>query len=383
MRVILSFMKLRRILLIAILIVGAAGCSQPPGEREGAEAPTGASGVLRLDQPRAVHRATKLADGSVLITGGCTEPGCGGFDAGTQSELYVPGRGLTTGPSMVTPRASGTATLLTDGRVLLTGGYLGEGEGPTHRAEVYDPRRNEFASVADLGVARADHTASLLPDGRVVIAGGFDESGAALASTEVFDPASHTIIPGPDLSTPRAAHVAPVIRDAVILVGGTQSSDALRTTDVLRDGAWQPGPQLTTARVKLGAAPIGQARILVVGGATDVEGHERLATTEIVNLARGAVEEGPELSQGEYKLDGGIATLADGRVVIPSGEGLEVFDPDTGLLTRLPITTYGATSFRTMTPVGDGRVLITGGYDDTITPTNEAVVVLVPPTAES
>lgn len=382
---ILSHMVVRRIALVAVLVVVAAGCSQSAergGDASPAPSPSPSPGVLRLDQPRAVHRATELTDGTVLITGGCTEEGCGGFDAGTRSELYDPQRGLVVGPSMITPRASGTATLLEDGRVLLTGGYVGEGEGPTAHAEVYAPRRNEFLPVADLAVARADHTASLLPDGRVVIAGGFDESGTALASTEIFDPASDSVTAGPELSAARAGHVTATVGDTVVLVGGTESSEAVASTDVLDDGAWRPGPQLSTPRVKLGVAAIGPDRLLVVGGATDVEGRERLPTTEIVDLARGAVEKGPELSQGEYKLDGAIAVLEDGRVVIPSGSGLAVFDPETELLARLPVTTYPATSFRTITAMGDGRLLLAGGYDAAITPTDQAMVVAIPAAAE-
>ena len=334
---------------------------------------------MRLDQPRAVHRATELSDGTVLLTGGCTEDGCGGFDAGTRSELYDPRRGFVAGPSMITPRASGTATLLEDGRVLLTGGYVGEGKGPTVSAEVYAPLRHEFMPIADLAVARADHTASRLPDGRVIIVGGFDESGAAVRSTEVFDPTTNAFTDGPDLSAPRAAHVATTMGDAVVLVGGTESSEALRTTEVLRGGAWQPGPRLSTPRVKLGVAKIGADRLLVIGGAMDVEGHQRLATTEIVDLPRGDVAVGPQLTQGEYKLDGAIAVLEDGRVVIPSGSRLAVFDPGTGLLTQLSITTYGAMSFRTISSVGNNQLLLAGGYDNTITPTDQAMVVRIPP----
>ncbi len=366
------------VVVVAIVAV-TAGCTQPAEPRESSAPSASTAEVLRLAQPRAVHRATALADGTVLITGGCTEDGCGGFDAGARSELYDPRRGLVTGPSMTTPRASGTATLLEDGRVLLTGGHVGEGEGPTAHAEVYVPQRREFVPVADLAVARADHTASLLPDGRVIVAGGFDELGAALQSTELFDPASDTFTAGPELSDPRAAHVTATVDDAVVLVGGTESSEALRTTDVFRDGAWQPGPRLSTPRVKLGVAAIGAERLFVVGGATDVEGRERLATTEIVDLARGAVREGPPLVHGEYKLDGAVAVLDDGRVVIPSGTGLAVFDPRTGLLAQLSITTYAATSFRTITPLGDDQLLVAGGYDTRITPTDEAMIVDLPP----
>jgi hypothetical protein len=70
-------------------------------------------------------------------------------------------------------------------------------------------------------------------------------------------------------------------------------------------------------------------------------------------------------------------------VVIPTGDGLDVFDPATDRVTRLPATTYDARSFRTVTPVGELRVLVAGGYNDAITPTDEAVVITIPPAVGS
>jgi hypothetical protein len=44
----------------------------------------------------------------------------------------------------------------------------------------------------------------------------------------------------------------------------------------------------------------------------------------------------------------------------------------------LPHTTYAARSFRTVTAIDHGRVLVAGGYDDAIVPTDEAVLVHIP-----
>lgn len=371
-----------RVGLVAVVLV-LASCSAEPGPRDdGPPSSLPSSGpvpaALRLTQPRAVHRATRLADGRVLITGGCTEPGCEGFEAGRRAEVFDGARGLVADATMATARASGTATLLQDGRVLLTGGYPGEGRAPTSSAEVYDPARGRFVAVGALGVARADHTATLLADGRVLVAGGFDAAGAALSSSEVFDPGSAEFAAGPDLSASRAAHVAVAVGDEVVLVGGTRAEGALGSTDVFARGSWSSGPQLLTPRVKLGVAAIGGDRVLVVGGSSDTEGRERLATTELLDIRRGTVGAGPELSTGEYKLDGALTTLADGRVVVASGDGLDVFDPTTNLITAVPAATYDARSFRTVTAVGATQVLVAGGYDDAISPTDRAVLVTVP-----
>ena len=73
-----------------------------------------------------------------------------------------------------------TATLLPDGRVLIVGGIgardgrlLGHG---IAEAEVRDPSSGKFASAGQAAVGRILHTATLLDDGRVLITGGFRRS---------------------------------------------------------------------------------------------------------------------------------------------------------------------------------------------------------------
>ena len=362
---------------LTVLVLGLALAACSSEAPRSPAAPGDTTGSLALSQPRAAHRATLLGDGSVLITGGCTEPGCGGFDAGRRSEVFD-GDSMVSGPTMITARASGSATLLADGRVLLVGGYPGEGEPPTAAAETFEPAADAFNAVGDLEGPRADHTATLLSDGRVLITGGFDATGQALRDSEVFDPSTNEFSPGPELSAPRAAHVAVTVGDTIVLIGGTEDSLALATTDVLRSGRWQPGPRLLTPRVKMGAAALSDSQLLVVGGSTDTEGRTRLASTERLNLRTGRVTAGPSLTVGEYKLDGAVATLPDGRIVVPAGRVLEVFDPRFDSFTTLTVTTYDARSFRTVTPIGDDQVLLAGGYDETIAPTDAAMLVTIP-----
>jgi hypothetical protein len=68
-------------------------------------------------------------------------------------------------------RSDHTATLLSDGTVLITGGANG---GATASAEIYDPTTDSFSLTGSLLYARRSHAASELPDGRVLVSGGFD-----------------------------------------------------------------------------------------------------------------------------------------------------------------------------------------------------------------
>ncbi len=304
---------------------GPDGTSVPP-------TPTTTSDTLALTLPRAVHRAVALPDGSVLLVGGCSTSGCGGFDEARTSELVDPASGRSRpGPIAGEPRASGTATTLVDGRVLLIGGFPGEGREPTAGIEVYDPETSSFSPFGTLRTARAGHSATVLPDGRVLVVGGSGVDGAALDSVEVVDPATALVSLGPPLPEPRAAHDAVLVDGRVLVVGGASRDDALSTTALLQGGAWVAGPELGTPRVKHAAVALRDGRVLVVGGSTSVEGRELLASTELVTLsddpAPGMVRDGPTLAAGQYKLDGAVAVLPDGRVAIAGGSRLEVFDP--------------------------------------------------------
>ena len=73
-------------------------------------------------------------------------------------------------------RQQHTATLLDDGRVLVTGGYWSDGQAGRvlSSAEMYDPESRTFRAIGTIGTPRMEAVSILLPDGRVVIIGGSD-----------------------------------------------------------------------------------------------------------------------------------------------------------------------------------------------------------------
>uniref|UniRef100_UPI00389AA24F kelch repeat-containing protein n=1 Tax=Pyxidicoccus xibeiensis TaxID=2906759 RepID=UPI00389AA24F len=73
---------------------------------------------------------------------------------------------------MVVNRTLFTATLLDNGKVLVSGGWRA-GTYLTS-AEVYDPASGTWSSTAPMASARRQHTATLLPNGKVLVEGGGD-----------------------------------------------------------------------------------------------------------------------------------------------------------------------------------------------------------------
>src|SRR5215475_9827230 len=152
-------------LIVGILLSTVGVSAQGPNTIT----PTG-----NLNTPRAGHTATLLANGNILIAGGsATLPG---FPAST--ELYNPASGtFTPAGNMTISRSLHTATLLSDGKVLLAGGQVSFGDGAwgatgQATAELYDPATGAFTPTGSMTAARASHTATLLNNGKVLTAGG-------------------------------------------------------------------------------------------------------------------------------------------------------------------------------------------------------------------
>ena len=137
---------------------------------------------------RSAPTATLLKDGRVLITGG---KNAAGAYVATADILKADLSGLDAAPAnaMVTPRSNHQATLLADGKVLITGN-----DTPTNLAELFDPSSapGRFAATTKTVEARAGHTATLLADGQIILAAGAN----AAATNPVYSATGERFQPG-------------------------------------------------------------------------------------------------------------------------------------------------------------------------------------------
>jgi len=185
---------------------------------------------------RTGHTATLLTDGRVLVAGGDISTEI--FDPTTNS--------FSNTGSMVVARNGATATLLADGRVLITGGVAvnrqlsDNPESVLTSAELYDPLKGTFQKTGSMHAPRFFHTATLLADGRVLVAGGTGAaggSGDALASTELYDPATGMFTDSAFMNSARAQHTATLLPSGkVLIIGGWNGHRA----DAPDDPPWDP-----------------------------------------------------------------------------------------------------------------------------------------------
>jgi hypothetical protein len=182
-----------------------------------------------LKEHRSTHTATLLPDGKVLIAGGIqtTTPGSGKYlDA---CEIYDPVSGsFTLIRSMTHPRISHTATLLTNQKVLVSGGAYYSNTG-----ELYDHVAQTWTLTGPMTVIRrSSHTATRLLDGRVLLAGGHVES--ATSKAELFDPATNAFNPADSLTAVRTQHRASLLTNGIVLItGGYNGTTVLKSAELV------------------------------------------------------------------------------------------------------------------------------------------------------
>jgi hypothetical protein len=168
------------------------------------------SATGNLVAPVSNATATLLSNGKVLVV------------AGSIAQLYDPVSGTWSATGgLATARYAHTATLLSSGKVLVAGGSNGPTlEAGLSSAELYDPVAGTWSSTGSLITARYSHTATLLPNGTVLMAGGYDLNLIPLASAELYDPVAGTWSATGSLLMGRVLHTASLLPNGVVLVAG-------------------------------------------------------------------------------------------------------------------------------------------------------------------
>jgi hypothetical protein len=307
-----------------VLMVGGSvyGESLPIGTCELYDPVSGTfSETGSLIVPRIVHTATLLSNGTVLVVGGLASDGQGDLTETAVAELYNPSLGTfsQTG-SLRYARALHTATLLGSGQVLIAGGE-GVGSEPA-QAELYSTITNSFSTSGSLNTPRDQHTATLLNDGTVLIAGGeAGIEGPDVAVAELYSSTAGTFATTGSMNAPGIGSPATLLNSGKVVIagGGYGLTGSLARTETYDPVAklFTLGPSLAAARQAFTATLLGNGEVLFAGGYGN--NNALLATGELYNPSSGTISLAGNLNVA--RLGHVAAPLNNGMVLFAGGDG--------------------------------------------------------------
>ena len=139
-----------------------------------------------------------------------------------QAQVTTPSWSYT--GSLNAARVYHTATLLSNGKVLVAGGISGDGI-TLNNAELYDPASGTWSITGSLNVPRVYHSATLLQNGKVLVAGGYTNLSNPLSvfesnTAELYDPATGAWSYNGNLNTSWGEHTATLLQNGKVLFAG-------------------------------------------------------------------------------------------------------------------------------------------------------------------
>jgi len=330
--------------------------------------------IRSMTRQRAVHTATLLPNGNVLVAGGFA----GDQNSLASAELFDPATGMfASAGDMSAPRAGHTATLLPTGKVLIAGGYNGN---YLASAELYDPAARTFTSTSRMVTARSGHVAILLPNGKVLLAGGVGVGWTFLADAELYDPATNSFTATGNMLAARESHTATLLANGKVLIAGGHRGRRAAVTIYSSAEIYDPATgkfsvtgDMTRIRHKHEAALLADGRVLIIGGADERDGLAAYTSAEVYNPARGTFTATGNMNSPRYKLQGTAVLLNNGKVLVAGGANrAEVFDSSRNTFSYAAGDMGTPRLFATATRLQNGQVLITGGYHGNISVSSNA-----------
>lgn len=348
------------VLLLAAFGLAIVGFNTPSPSPAGPGSIVGGAEML---EPRSGHTATLLPDGRVLITGGMRR----NQDFYRSAELFNPATGkFSATGGMQVARVGHVAVLLRSGKVLVAGGWIGHGV--TDDAELYDPATGKFTVIGHMLTKRGRPEATLLRDGNVLITGGgnnTDGPGSSITSAEIFDVATSKFRATGSMHYARIAHTATLLADGRVLVAGGRGSEVNGSAEIYdpKAGTFRETGHLIVARYKHTAGLLPDGRVLIAGGSDERDWHGTLSSAELYDPQRGTFTSTSSLHDARFKLPDAAVQLRSGQLLIAGGNRqAELYDERTGKFTVVGGDTEDSRHYMSETLLSDGRVLLAGGY---------------------
>jgi hypothetical protein len=288
------------------------------------------------------------------------------------------------------------------GDVVISGGGTGSLTAATGLAstEVWDFRRMRRLPGPSMIGARALHLAVPLADGRVLLIGGAGATGNVLASCEIYDPATNSFAATGSMATPRILHAACRLADGRVMVAGGTSTvqpdavaaiqAALSSVEIWNPttGAWTAANPISGPRLGLALSLLPSGQVMVSGGLQyapvfGVPNAFTVTTVQRWNPGTGTWTNGPNMAQPRAGHHYNQVQLLDGRILMTGsfnigsilaattatpGNGAEAYNPATNTWATYNMPT--ARVLHTATVLPDGRVVVAGGSQGTLSATS-------------
>jgi hypothetical protein len=274
-------------------------------------------------------------------------------------------------------RANHTATVLTDGSILVCGGT--DGTRILDSCELYDRRLNEWIIISTMTIPRAYHRATLLPNGNVLISGGQTQLSNIISITntsEIYYPSVRKFVRTGDMNTNKMLHTQTLLHNGNVLVtggvGGTESGNYLDSAEIFITTAnlWISVSNLNNRRSEHTATLLKNGNVFIAGGINETG--SPLNTTEIFVSTKNAFDQGPPLP---VALKGHTANLLkSGDVIIAGGTtglyintNIFIYNPTNNSITKLltykpnDLMLFPRTNHKSIL-LPNGNIIISGGF---------------------
>jgi hypothetical protein len=224
--------------------------------------------------PRLFNTVTLLSSGKVLFTGGFDQSPAINRTVLATAELYDPATGIFSATGdMATPRVQHTATLLNNGKVLIAGGWnysVGiAGQNDLASAELYDPATGTFTATGSMTVPRYGAAATLLNNGKVLITGGSipnpTNGSFAWNTAELYDSATGTFTATGNMANPRYIHTETLLNNGLVLVTAGSVPGISELYDP-STGTFTTTGNMNIARALFSTTLLNDGKVLVAGG---------------------------------------------------------------------------------------------------------------------
>jgi len=342
---------------VLLFIAGLVAMTAMPALASGTFQKTGSTNVARI-----THTATLLSNGEVLVAGG--DNSSLGGNCPSSAELFNPSTGAwTLTGCMTTARGNHQAVLLPSGEVLVAGG--GSASDPLASAELYNPSTGTWTPTGSMNTARSGFSLTLLANGEVLAVQG--------TSAELYNPATGTwTVTGSPTSPVGGKNAALLLNGQVLAIG-----ESFNTLSQLYDpstGTWSATGSAGITTLNVITPRLSSGEVLVTSGFISGNRAESAAAlydpstgqfTYLNGPCRCAAFNGALLKTGEV-------LVAGGTIVVPGNpypsyqtiKSAELWDPSTQAWTTTG-NLNGSRSGQSMTVLQNGEVLVAGGSQST------------------